>query len=245
MSKHKPVTVDPSAHHPGSNAHASLACGVCALPLTIKSAIDELLMRREQIASTRAWALKNFPDEVAGLSYRQFYNHAREHVQVKVRAMAKLSDADKMNKREVKLAKKILNDEVDPQTYFAPAQLAVDIKRTSDRLETASDMAMHDGQFGPLASLGGVLVRTMELRGRLGGAISERPEMNVVVSISQIHEKLDGILSGDHADRQNAAKALLGITTTAGSWSGPVVDASLEDDDALALEAQRVDPKPR
>ncbi|MGO4438445.1 hypothetical protein [Rhizobium sp. RAF56] len=148
------------------------------------------------------------------------------------------------------MTKAILNDEIDPSSYFGAASIASDVKRASDRLEVAADAALDDGLFPALAALSGVLVRTTELRAKMGGNIAEAPALNLVLNINQLHEKLDGILSGDHADRQNAAKALLGISVQAGptisqSWSGSTIEGDLEDDDATILEGQRVDPQPR
>lgn len=250
MPRKRPITIEPAARKPGRGIFNGNSCAVCSLPITVLKCVDEMFARGEQITAVRDWARKNFPAETSSISYMQFRGHKLNHVDQKIRAVRKLSDAEKQRKAENRLTKAILNDEIDPSSYFGAASIASDVKRASDRLEVAADAALDDGLFPALAALSGVLVRTTELRAKMGGNIAEAPALNLVLNINQLHEKLDGILSGDHADRQNAAKALLGISVQAGptisqSWSGSTIEGDLEDDDATILEGQRVDPQPR
>ncbi|MGO4440301.1 hypothetical protein [Rhizobium sp. RAF56] len=253
MPKKRPITIEPAAARPGKGTFNGSSCGVCSLPITVLKCVDEMLARGEQVSAVTEWAHKNFPAETSHVAYMTFRNHRLNHVDQKVRAFRKLSDAEKQRKAENRLVKKILNDEVDPQTYFGPAALAHDIQRTTDRLEVAADCALDEGLFPALAALSNTLVRTHELRGKLGGSINEGPQLNVAISIGQLHERLDTILAGDHAERQSAARQLLGISIQSNPampvMEDPdddrVIDGELEQSDEEILRHQTIDPQPR
>ena len=120
-----------------------------------------------------------------------------------------------MQRKQIRLAKAVLEDKIDPQAYFGPAQLAQDIKRTSDRLETAADDALETKQHSSLASLSGALIRAHELRGKLGGSIRDAGEVNFTITLGELHQRLDGILGTDQGDRHAAARSLLGLAADA------------------------------
>lgn len=188
-------------------------CRICSLSLRTLSAIDEKLRRGDTVLQVAKWARKTFKNEGLDLIKDDiFYRHRQRHVQLVDRAARKLSDGERLQHQKMRLAKAVLEDRVDPQAYFGPAAIAQDILKTSVRLDLAADDAFVGGEHSALAALSGQLLRSHELRGKLGGTIRDGGEVNLTVTIGELHQKLDGILGANQSERHGAARALLGIS---------------------------------
>ena len=111
-------------------------------------------------------------------------------------------------------ARDVLADRVDPQAFFGPAAIAQDIAKTAGRLDSAADSAFIDGEHASLASLSGQLLRSHELRVKLGGSISDATQVSLSVSLHDLHQRLDPILGASDSNRQSAARSLLGMRQT-------------------------------
>ena len=200
--------------NPGkAGAKTGHPCRACALPHKILETVDSKLRMGEKARHVHTWLRKNFPTEAARVSYDILASHNRRHVRLIDRAAGRLSDAQRMRRERIDLSKAVLAGEVDPQAYFGPAALAADLQKTSARLDLAADEAFVDGEHSALAALSNSLLRAVEIRGKLGGSIADRTELNVTVSLSDLHARLDGILVRPGADRQLAARDLLGLPT--------------------------------
>ena len=84
------------------------------------------------------------------------------------------------------------------------------------------------GSMPSLASLSGALIRAVEVRGKMGGAINENPQISLTVSLGELHQRLDGILGSDQAERQNAARNLLGLASPAPMPTRATLDAQAD-----------------
>jgi hypothetical protein len=189
-------------------------CAICSAPLQLREAIEQRILDGEPVKTIGTWASKTFP-ELKGINYHSYWRHFRRHFKPMMRAAQKLSDAERMQRKQIRLAKSVLADKVDPMAYFAPAALAQDIQRTSARLEVAADYALESKQHSALASLSSTLIRAHELRGKLGGSIRDASEVNLNISLGELHQRLDEILGTDQSDRHAAARSLLGLSADA------------------------------
>ena len=119
------------------------------------------------------------------------------------------------------LAKAVLADKVDPQAYFGPAALAQDIARTAGRLEVASDDALQTRQYSALAGLSSSLLRSHELRGKLGGTIAPEGQVNLSIAVQTVTDRLQPLLASAQPDRAQAARSLLGLPAITSPDFGP------------------------
>ena len=198
--------------NPGKAAGGGRPCMICRLPLKVRQAVEERLMRGDKATEIFRWLTKTFPAEAARVKYDAVARHGRIHLPQLNRAAQKLSDGERMQREKLKLARDVLADKaIDPQAYFGPAAIAQDIQKTSVRLDLAAEDAFVDGEHASLASLSGQLLRSAELRAKMGGSIQDRTEVNLSVTLGELHARLDGILGADQAERQHAARTLLGI----------------------------------
>ena len=186
-------------------------CAICATPFLIREAIEQRMLKGESVLSVFRWAIKAFP-ELKGVQQDSFYRHKRRHFAPTLKAARKLSDGERALRKQICLAKDVLEDRIDPAAYFGPAAIAQDIQKTEKRLDVAADQAFEDKQHASLASLSGQLLRSAELRGKMGGSLNENPQISLTVSLGELHQRLDRILGADQADRQNAARTLLGLS---------------------------------
>ena len=198
--------------NPGkAGAKTGHPCRACALPHKILETVDSKLRAGEKTRHVHTWLLKNFPTEAARVSYDILASHHRRHIKLIDRAATRLSDAQRLRRERIDLSKAVLKGEVDPQAYFGPAALAADLQKTSVRLDLAADEAFVDGEHSALSALSNSLLRAVEIRGRLGGSIADKNEINLNVTIADLHQKLDGVLTRPGVDRQLAARDLLGL----------------------------------
>ena len=182
------------------------------MPLKAREAINARMLRGDRVSDIQRWAVASFPGiGLEKLLPDNFYQHRRRHVRPVERAARKLSDADRMVRKQIRLAKDVLEDKIDPQAYFGAASLANDIHKTEQRLDVAADQAFLAHQHVSLAQLSNGLLRSAELRGKLGGLLERQQELNITVSLGELHQRLDEVLPLPPADRQNAARALLGM----------------------------------
>jgi hypothetical protein len=181
----------------------------------LRSEIDQKLIAGEKPSIVYRWAKRAFPVELAGISADIFYRHRNQHVKSIERSARKLSDHARIQREKVDLARAVLRDEIDPASYFGPAALAQDISRTEKRLDIAATEAFLDSEHNALASLSGVLVRTYELRGKLGGHVQEKTEISVTVALGAVHQRLDSLIGSPSGDRQMTSRGLLGLTLPA------------------------------
>ena len=205
------MQITPTALAPGkAGAKTGHPCRACALPHKILETVDSKLRMGEKTRHVHIWLLKTFPVEAARVSYDILASHHRRHVKLIDRAAGRLSDAQRMRRERIDLSKAVLAGTVDPQAYFSPASIAQDLAKTSKRLDSAADEAFLDGEHNALAALSNSLLRSHELRGRLGGSIATA-EVSVTVSLQDLHARLDNVLAIPAGDRQASARALLGL----------------------------------
>jgi hypothetical protein len=239
--------IEPASLRPGSQHNLrGRKCMICSLPLKAREPIDELLRRGDKVASVIAWSANQFKAEgVDKIPMGSFYEHRKRHIQLVDRAANKLSDGQRMQHKSVKLARAVIAGEtVDPIQYFGPQQIAEDLKKTSDRLHTAADDALLEKQHSSLASLSSALIRATEVRGKMGGSIAEKTEFNVNLSIQDLHQRLDGLLANPADNRQDAARALLGLAPPPPAES-PVFMPDTSTDDPLTIDAETDQSEPK
>ncbi|RPJ41042.1 MAG: hypothetical protein EHM21_13750 [Chloroflexi bacterium] len=236
--------------NPGKGAGSGRPCAICQLPLKVRSAVEERLLRGDQAKPVWRWAVKTFPAEMAGVTYDPVARHKRLHLGSVKRAARKLSDSDKMVRSQLKLARDVLADKIDPQSYFSAAAIAQDVKKTSDRLDDAADDAHRTKQHSALASLSGALVRTHELRAKMGGSIRPETEINISIGLEQLHGRLDALIGAPTDNRQTTARGLLGLTPPSDplpSTRRPIQDLdqlSNPGGQALTIDAEAISAHP-
>jgi len=202
----------PTPTKPGKKgAKTGALCRICSFPHKLRSEIDQKLIAGDRAIAVYRWAQKTFPAEMAGISDDSFYRHRNQHIKSIVRAARKLSDSARIQREKIDLAKSVLKGDIDPQAYFSPAEIARDVKKTSDRLDDAADDAHKTRQHSALASLSGALVRTHELRAKMGGSIQDKTEITVSVALSDVHQRLDALIGAPTDNRQTTARGLLGL----------------------------------
>jgi len=190
------------------------------MPFLKRKAIDERLMSGESPRAVHRDIMATLGANDKRWVERSTYRHASEHVGPVKRAVQKLSDSYNQKQDELRVAKAVLDDEIDPQFYLSTASIVRDIRRTAGRLEGAADYAHGSRQFTALATVSGQLLRSHELRAKLGGAITDSTQINIKVNVEQLGAKMLDALAEDSEGRRRAAAAL--FTTPMGELSvGP------------------------
>ena len=208
------IQSEPTSLKPGrENQLSGRPCPICIAPVRVCEAIDELLLRGDKTAAVHRWAVKKFPAELGALKYDTFTRHARYHVKAIARAVRKLSDHARLQRKKVDTAQAVLRDEVDPVSFFGPAEIARDVSKTEKRLDIAADDAFSTRQHSALASLSSALLRSHELRAKMGGSIRPDVEVNISLGLEQLHGRLDQLVGAPTGDRQNTARSLLGLAS--------------------------------
>jgi hypothetical protein len=59
------------------------------------------------------------------------------------------------------------------------------------------------------------LIRSYELRGKLGGGIKPDVEVNITVGLEQLHGRLDSLIGAPSGNREGTARSLLGLSPSA------------------------------
>lgn len=194
------------------------------------------MQRGNSVTATWRWAKQTFPLLMQGVNYSTVARHNRMHVGPVKRAAAKLSDADRMVRKQIRLARDVLEDRVDPQAFFGPAAIAQDLHKTSARLDSAAEEAFEDGEHASLAGLSSVLIRSYDLRAKMGGSINDNPSVNLTVSLGELHSRLDSVLGTTDVERHAAARGLLGLPGPGPApMPGPATTADLRDDSGLGV----------
>ena len=175
--------------NPGKRAGNGRPCIICQLPLKVRSALEERINRGEAIKPVLLWAQKVFP-EAAALKYDATARHFRLHTAPMRRAAKKLSDADRMVRSQIGwrvmcwLTRSI-------RRRISPLQRSPRISRKpAPAWMRPANSAFADGEHASLASLSGQLLRATELRAKMGGSIREAGEVNLNVTIADLHARL-------------------------------------------------------
>jgi hypothetical protein len=188
-------------------------CSICSLPFDIRKSLDEKLRLGQSTASVHRWL-----SEVHKVSIplRSVYNHNTAHVKLISRAATKLSDAQRERKEQLATARAVLHDpDWDAQAYLLPAAISRDIFTTSRRLDLAAEDAFETRQHASLAQLSAQLLRSSELRGKLGGTISDASQVALQVNIGQLTSKVVEAMESDPEKRREVALTLLGRDASA------------------------------
>ena len=131
-----------------------------------------------------------FPAEMAGIKRASLYRHRNLHVKATQRAIHRMSDAEKMQRRKIDAAKAVVRGDLDPAEYFGAAEIAKDLQRTEGRLQNAAEDAFLTKQHSALSTLSSTLIRGFELRGKLGGSIKDGTEVNLSIAVASVVDKL-------------------------------------------------------
>jgi hypothetical protein len=188
-------------------------CTVCSLGFDIRKAVDERLRDGMAVAAVHRWLEATHKVKIP---YKTFCNHNAAHVRLLTRAAAKLSDAQRERRDQIETAKAVLHDpDWDAQAFLMPASISKDIFRTSQRLDLAAETAFIDREHASLAQLSAQLLRSAELRGKLGGTISDGAQLAVQVNVNALTTKVVEAMEQDPEKRRSVALTLLGGTAPA------------------------------
>jgi hypothetical protein len=204
-------------------------CTVCSLGFDIRKAVDERLRDGMAVAAVHRWLEATHKVKIP---YKTFCNHNAAHVRLLTRAAAKLSDAQRERRDQIETAKAVLHDpDWDAQAFLMPASISKDIFRTSQRLDLAAETAFIDREHASLAQLSAQLLRSAELRGKLGGTISDGAQLAVQVNVNALTTKVVEAMEQDPEKRRSVALTLLGGTAPASALD-PVLDLGVIPDPA-------------
>jgi hypothetical protein len=207
-------------------------CSVCSLAFDIRKEADRRLMAGDTAASVHRWLSATHKIVIP---LRTLHNHNSRHVRMIARAAAKLSDAQRERKDQVETARAVVErQDWDAMAYLQPSAISKDIFRTSQRLDAAAETAFIDREHASLAQLSAQLLRSSELRGRLGGTISDASQVALQVNIGQLTSKVVEAMESDPEKRRSVALTLMGGPAPASALD-PVLDLGVIPDPALRL----------
>jgi hypothetical protein len=196
-------------------------CSVCSLAFDIRKEADRRLMAGDTAASVHRWLSATHKIVIP---LRTLHNHNSRHVRMIARAAAKLSDAQRERKDQVETARAVVErQDWDAMAYLQPSAISKDIFRTSQRLDAAAETAFIDREHASLAQLSAQLLRSSELRGRLGGTISDASQVALQVNIGQLTSKVVEAMESDPEKRRSVALSLMGGPAPASALD-PVLD---------------------